>query len=176
MSPSITILHAYSIYLMVTVFNLAAPRHSIRQNASDIRPFIKSGGQGGSGGSPFDDFETINGNVSIIGVRTVNVSYGDHINSIQVTYMLSDGGLYTAPLHGSKSPLQPVVVLLAADEFLEKTEGRTNGLYVDQLTFTTLKVTEYERRVHGPIGQPGSPEFSFEGYIGGFNFLDALEH
>lgn len=148
---------------------IATSHQPLKQSLTNGRPFIKSRGEGGYGGSPFDDFNITVGNATIVGVHSINISSERQIqiDSFQVTYLLSSGGLYTAPRHG-KTTTPPLTITLARDEYIEKIEGKTNGDYVDQLTITILDAKQYQRRVHGPYGKTGMYPFSFEGYIVGF--------
>ena len=131
------------------------------------RPITKSPRQGGMNGTAFDDFN--NGAplpAIIVGVHSINISSGNQIDSIQVTYLLSNGSLFHAPTHGKPSH-PPINITFGTDERIVKIEGKTNNQLVDQLTITTVGPA-YERRVYGPFGITGQIEWSLEGHIIGF--------
>lgn len=130
------------------------------------RPVVKSSGQGGKGGESFDDLRVLN--KSIVGIHSINISYGEQINAIQVTYLLSNRSIMVGPMHGKISK-PPITITLGPDEYVTRITGRTNGDLIDQLTIETLGPPEYERKVYGPFGGSGKKIFVFEGYILGFH-------
>lgn len=134
------------------------------------RPIRKSAGVGGQeGGEAFDDWLLLNGSKACItGISSINISYGDQINSIQVTYLLSNGSLLLGPLHGKISK-PPITIELGANEYVSKIRGNTNGVLADQLTIVTTGATGYEHKVYGPFGKTGEKSFSFQGYILAFH-------
>ncbi len=134
------------------------------------RPLSKSPAQGGPNGTAFDDLVDydFNGVATIIGVRSINISFGDQVDSIQVTYILSNGSLFETPRRGKLSDQPLVNITLTPEESITKIEGKTNGALVDQLTITTVG-PDYERKVYGPFGKTGLLSFSFEGHVIGFH-------
>lgn len=152
-----------------TIFVATAPHHDqlLHQSTSSIPRLVKSPEQGGPNGSPYDDYKSTNS--TIVGVRSIYISFGDLVDSIQITYLLASGGLYTAPKRGTDAKFNDsTVIALAPDEYIEKIEGKSNGLNVGQLTITTMRPKNYERTVYGPFGKIGTLSFMFEGYIVGF--------
>ena len=109
---------------------------------------IKSASFGGSGGSAFDD---------IIGIVGMKIRSGNQVDSVQVTYRLSDGSTFEAPKHGGTGGSLKSFTL-ADDEKLIKVEGKTNGVLVDQVTFYSNKGKTY-----GPYGKTGETPFSVKG-------------
>ena len=113
--------------------------------------------------------------VVIIGVKSISISFANEVESIQVTYGLSNGSLYTTPRRGG-SKYKPVTIELAPDEFVEKIEGKTDGVCVNQMSIHITKVNKYERKIYGPFGTTGEKVFSFGDYLVGFygEFGDTL--
>ena len=109
---------------------------------------IRSASYGGTGGAAFDD---------IIGIAGMRIRSGNQVDSIQVTYRLSDGSTFEGPKHGGSGG-SPKSFTLASDEKLIKVEGKTNGVLVDQVTFHSNKGKTY-----GPYGRTGKTAFSVEG-------------
>lgn len=145
------------------------------KNASDTRPLIKSVGQGGSEGTAFDDLNSTM--KTIVGVRSINFTIDYNRYLFQISYALAGGGQYATPIRKFGALNQIVTnITVAPDEYIQKIEGGTDGIYVNQLTFTVVKPSEYERRVFLPIGDgTGGYDFTFEGYIVGFyGFLGAV--
>ena len=135
---------------------------------------IKSPGEGGVDGEPFDDVAEYNmPNIShIVGIRAINISFGDVVNSIQVTYILANTSLYTAPVRG-RAVNNFVEIRLGAIEHVSLIEGSTNGSVINDFTITTLG-PDYERKVYGPFGKPGLNKFSLPGYVIGFHGRSGL--
>lgn len=132
-------------------------------NIQDVpvpRPLTKSRGQGGLNGTEFDDMEQFK-LANIVGVHSINITFGDQINSIEVIYILSNKSLLRSPRHGKPSETS-VNITFIPDEQIVKIEGKTNGQLVDQLTITTVG-PNYEHRVYGPFGRTGTLSFTFEG-------------
>ena len=113
---------------------------------------------GGSGGELFGDYTD-----NITGVDSISISYDDNIESIQLTYRMLDGSLYKAPRHGGFFHPQ-FTITLAADEFIERVEGTTNGVLIDQMSITTFQPKELVRRTYGPFGKQAKQAFLFEGH------------
>lgn len=142
------------------------------QKFEEVRPgtrqLIKSPGHGGTNGVSFDDVmnTTING-VNITRVYSINISFSDRVDAIQVTYLLSNGSLYQTPSRGSNSN-PPFHILFDFEEHITKIEGETNGTFINKLTITTAG-TDYKHTEYGPFGSNGTIPFTLEGYIMGFH-------
>lgn len=136
------------------------------------RRIIKSPGMGGQGGEKFDDrvtppFEDM---VGIERVQSISISYGDHPESMQATYLLSNESSFVAPRHGRRMGSE-VLITLANNEYLAKVEGYHNGIIIQQIVFTTQIFGYDNNTIHtyGPYGTPGNISFSVEGYVVGFH-------
>ena len=161
--------------VIVTVLNKAS---SVNQQdfTSDksinpgVRPVLKSESYGGSGGDPFDDFTSVSlGDAEILGVRNITITYAGQMESIQVTYLLSNGSFYHAPKHGGYySTNKPFTIKLATVEYGAGLEGKTNNVLVDQLSIITVMPRDHLTKIYGPFGVTGKQEFSSKGYIVGF--------
>ena len=141
------------------------------------RPVLKVAGRGGQNGTPFDDLKA-NKTASILNIHSITIVSGKQVDSIQVTYRLTDGSLYKALQHGTGTN-HPVTIKLDSNEYVWKVEGKTNDVLVDQLTITTRRLSKSEERTYGPYGRTGKFNFTFEGYIAGFhgragNLLDNI--
>ena len=101
-----------------------------------------------------------------MGIRHVNISYENQINSIQVTYLLADGTLYNAPRCGSSIGYN-VSIALNEDERFIQIEGMESASGITQLIFIS-KNSSGNESTHGPFGGTGGTPFSIEGYILGF--------
>ena len=126
---------------------------------------------GGKGGDYFNDYRGRDDDLylKIVGVRSIIISYSDQVESIQVTYLLSNKSLYQTPRHGSVKNINPPVnIKLANGEYVQKIEGKTNGVLVDQLTITTFRPKDLVTKKYGPFGKTGETYFSYDGYIIGF--------
>lgn len=154
------------MYLIIATFLLFQITFA---STADSRPLIKSHAEGGDGGSSFDDLKSMPGNASIVGVRSINITSLYQVDILQVTYLLSNGALYTAPPRGNISIFVPDTINFARGEYIEKIEGKTDGKQVDQLTITIYNPKNYQRRVYGPFGKTGTQNFSFAGHMIGFH-------
>lgn len=122
-------------------------------NSSNVsmgsRPLIKYPLQGGRGnGTLFDDFLVDFGTERISGIWSINISASDKVDSIQVTYILTNH-TYHGPVRGSVSS-EPFTIELGNWGHLDRIEGVTDGVRITQLTVTT-RVGRYEKRVYGPF-------------------------
>jgi jacalin-like lectin domain-containing protein len=90
---------------------------------------------GGPGGNAFSDPEPAQGTL----VVEVQVRSGDHVDSVQLVYMLSDGRIVMGPQHGGSGGGLSVFHL-DADEYLIGISGRS-GSYIDSIRFQTNKRT-----------------------------------
>ena len=59
-------------------------------------------------------------------------TYGKLLNSIQVTYRLSNGSLYAAPRHGTNTT-SSYTLSFSPDEYVEKIEGFSSGYIVEEI-------------------------------------------
>ncbi len=120
------------LFFVISAILVASGAHKNGQSSRTIvgiRPIVSSSREGGSKGKPFaDKLGTLPGEIDseavIIGVDSIDVSLDTLVESIQVTYRLSNGSLYSAPRHG-ETRYKPVTITLAPDEFIEKIEGIT---------------------------------------------------
>lgn len=116
---------------------------------------------------PFDDVESILNTTGqrVVGMCAIHIRFGDSVDAIQGTYLLSNGSCYKAPRRGGKGG-QPFTIKLdvKANEYVTKIEGSTKGSVVNHIAIHTFR-PGYERRVFGPFGKPGNFNFSIEGYI-----------
>ena len=136
------------------------------------RRILKSPGVGGQGGTSFDarGTPTLRDYVNINRVKRISVSYGSYLESIQLTYWLSNDTEFRAPRRGTLKDSE-VVITLAINEYLMKVEGYHNGEIVQQIAFTT-EIFGYDNKTthsYGPYGKSGNMSFSFEGYVVGFH-------
>ena len=122
------------------------------------------GTYGGRGGNAFDDGTN---NVRIVGIRTVNIRAGNQVDSIQVDYVLADGSIFKAPLHGGEGG-DRYSFTLGSGEYICKVEGKTNHTIVDQLTFHVRNAAG-ATKTYGPYGKTGEDRFSKEGKIVAFH-------
>lgn len=130
------------------------------------RPILKLPRQGKLTGVPFDDLQDSR-KPGVLKVHSIEIGSSFRLDSIQVTYLLSDGSLYKAPRHG-KGLFETDTITLAADEYLETLEGKTNGKYINELVITTFLTGEKTRRVYGPYGmerQNVAQNFVLEGHM-----------
>lgn len=112
------------------------------------RQLLKSPAYGGPNGTAFDDVMNVSMNgVNVTGIDSINISSGNQVDAIQVTYLLSNSSLYQSPVHGKYSN-PPITITLDPDEHVTKLEGKTNGALADQITLTTVG-PDYEHKVYG---------------------------
>ena len=108
--------------------------------------------------------------LNVVGMQSIDISYGDNkVNSLQATYLLSDGSHIEGPMHGKVSG-SSTSFSLGPGEYIMKVEGQTNQDSVYQLTFTTAGL-KYTTKAYGPFGgSAGRLSFSFQNaYIVGFH-------
>ena len=103
---------------------------------------------------------------AITEIRKINISYDSQVNSIQVTYLLADGTLYTAPRHGSYGGSTSSFVL-AKDERIVLVVAATNGSVITSLKFKSENSNGFEEQ-HGPFGEVTLETIEVVGYILGF--------
>jgi len=137
---------------------------------------LKSGPFGGDGGSSWDDMASPPSS-PVVGVQSITIRHGNQVDGIQVVYRLADNSHYEGAKHGGYGGSGSTIVF-AENETLVRVEGKTNGVVVDQLTFTTQKVDGTRRR-YGPYGRTGLNPFSVDGHVVGFfgrsgNMVDGI--
>ena len=130
-----------------------------------IRPVLITDTYGRSQGLIWDD-DILSHQPTIVGIRHVNISYENQINSIQVTYLLADGTLYNAPRRGSSIGYSTSIAL-NEDECFIRIQGMQSASGITKLIFISKNSSGIER-MHGPFGGTGVAPFSIEGYILGF--------
>lgn len=160
--------------LLFTILRLcpseATPISQYKQSGAVIsspRPMTKSQVQGGPGGTPFDDILLQVGSRHVVGIWSINISASSQIDSLQVTYLLSDGSIHPGPLRGNMTQ-PPARIVLGRWSYVDRIDGLTDGSSITQLTITT-RGPEHETDVYGPFGSSGgASQFQFQGCIAGF--------
>ena len=117
----------------------------------------------------------LNHEALIYGVESMRISCHSMVESIQMTYRLSNGTLYSTPRRGG-TKYEQFTINLATNEFIEKVEGRTDGTSINQMTIHVRNPVTYRRRIYGPFGKNGQKIFSMEGYFVGFSGLYNEDH
>lgn len=182
----------HHLYLSMEALFLSLFNFVILTTAQEVPPFgirsiVPSPPIGGFNEEPFlDKVGGFPGGSEpiIIGVDTINVSFVNQkrstltgqVTSIQVTYRLSNGSLYTAPRHGRSNTIncydfygcRNLTIRLAPSEFIESIDGKTDGTKVNQMSIHTRNVKNHEKRIFGPLGCTGVKSFSFEGRVVSF--------
>lgn len=164
----------FLIWLAVVSFSCAAEETEFEKYNQipnqAMRPVVKSSAPGGTGGDPFDD--TMNGTLlsKIIGIQSMTVTYTHLVESIQVTYLLSNKSLYEAPRHGGNTKTYPPIkVKLRSREYVKKVCGKIDEKFTYQISITTLYPKDRSVKSYtGPSGAEGGKNFTFDGYILGF--------
>lgn len=127
---------------------------------------------GGRGGSPFADSEKPNGGE----ITEVHIFSGDHIDAVQMVYILPDGRILRGPRHGGSGGRQNIF-RLDSDEYIVGLSGRC-GDFIDSIRLQTNKRTS---PVYG--GSGGNREFRIDvpsgnqavGFIGrAGSYVDAI--
>lgn len=140
---------------------------------TSIRPVVRIPGQGGpdSNGTAFDDVSNVTRHgLTVCNIQSISIVSYYQVDSIQVTYLLSNGSFYKAPKHGEVDFSFPETITLDPDEFVQKIEGKTNGIVINQLTITTWRPKEHQSVEYGPYGMTNTGKnFTFEGFIVGFH-------
>ena len=156
--------------LLLCITGALAPPPLIRGGKSSlfgVRSVHTDYSRGGDSGEKFDDMLPYNNGLPlIIGIDAINISFGGLVESIQVTYRLYNGSLYTAPRHGGNKT-RDVTIQLAEREYVVKIEGMSSREVVSMLTIHTTGPNSYEEKVYGPFGerQPGHEYFGlWDGY------------
>ena len=162
--------------LLLIAMNLSGNTEAVQEKTSydpDVaqsqvgRPVVKFPTEGGTKGAPFDDLKKISS--TVFNIHSIAIISSEQVDSIQVTYKLKNGSLFKAPKHGRGSN-PPFAITLAADEYISKVEGSTNGAVINQITITTKRPEELQTRVYGPFGKTaGHHNFTLtESFILGF--------
>ena len=102
----------------------------------------------------------------IIGIRKIDISYDSQINSIQVTYLLADGTLYTAPRRGGYGGSSSSIIL-GENKRIVYVAWATIGSVISHLRFFSKNSNGTEKQ-HGPFGVVTQMFFEVVGYILGF--------
>lgn len=126
-----------------------------------------------NGGKDFDD-----GTYAIVppvaGVQSLRVRYGDHIDGLQVTYVLQDGQTIRGAWHGGMGGNSTHSVRFGKNEIIVRVEGYSkfgppNG-FLTQLNFFT-RDSAGKMHKYGPIGEHSTKYrflFNFAGVVVGF--------
>lgn len=157
-----------------STLELSTANYTIDGELGSITRSINKSPRGGYDGPyvpnliSFDDVEYIFKTTGkrVVGVCAIDICFGENVDAIQVTYLLSNRLCLRAPSHG-KDSCQPFTIKLnvKAKEYVTRIEGSTKGSVVNHLTFHTFR-PGYERSVFGPFGTPTTNfNFSTEGYI-----------
>ena len=112
------------IRLLLTYLVIIGP-HSVRANEIfGMRPLNTSVPTGGAGGIEFSDLlrgSPNDTNKAVInGVHAMTFTYSGQLESIQVTYRLSNGSLYNAPRRGANQTSKSATITFSHDEYIEK--------------------------------------------------------
>lgn len=134
-------------------------RSSNRLNYS--RPILEMEAFGSIVGSYWDD-NILTHNPIIVGIRVINISYGSRVNSIQVSYLLADGTVFTAPQRGHSSG-NMIFVILASNKRVIRVEGMQDDSGISQLLFVIKNSSGVERN-QGPYGSFVGTSFSIQGF------------
>lgn len=133
-----------------------------------IRPVNSSIPTGGAGGEAFSDLLPSGQDNSVInGVHSMTFTYSGQLESIQVTYKLSNGSLYKAPRHGGNT-LPNVTITFADDEYIERITGKSSGYIVEQVYVRTVRKSKHQQIYYGPFGQSGTGYFAMNGFVVSF--------
>lgn len=129
---------------------------------------------GGTGGTPFDD--TLLAPARIVRMLTLTTRSGTYIDSIQATYRLENGEIWTAPIHGGGGG-SPITISLTDEDQLSTLLLKT-GDVVDQVTMITSR-GGHPNHVYGPFGgNGGSPHYILGNSVALYgrcgSYLDAL--
>ena len=110
---------------------------------------------GGIGGTVFSD-PMLTQNPPVVGIQSITVYAASRVDGIQISYRRSDGTVYAAPRHGSKTNNETTIPF-ANDEKILAIVGRSQDR-IDQLNFLTT--TELGvRKTYGPYGGTGGNPF-----------------
>ena len=110
-----------------------------------------AGSYGGGGGNAFDEIP----NNCDATIKKIYIRAGDAIDSIQITYRLSNGQHYSAIRHGGNGGQQYTIDIdVDGGERIVGVLGRS-GNHVDQLGFFTN-----QGRIFGPYGRCGGGPFT----------------
>jgi len=131
-------------------------------------PYVKTLSYGGSGGGDFSDNLT-----NTVRVTQISIRHGKYVDSIQTTWLTTEGKSITGERHGGDGGSEDTFSL-SEGEYITDINGRS-GKLVDQLTFYSNFGKEY-----GPYGGSGGSPFEIKDIcVGGFfgksgKYLDAI--
>ena len=155
---------------LVSLLTAAAPQ---TRQPFKTRPVNASVPTGGHGGTPFSEVPGTSPDKDgpvILGIDSVTFTYGRQLESIQVTYRLSNGSHYIAPRHGANT-MPSYTLSFSPDEYMEKIEGFSSGYIVEEINVGIVNRDKKEHALYGPFGGKGDgplESFSMEGYVAGF--------
>jgi hypothetical protein len=110
---------------------------------------------GGTGGDVFSD-PVLTLDPPAVGIKSITIRSGSEVDSIQMSYLLSDGTTYDGPAHGGSGG-SPTTINFAPSEKILAIVGRS-GSEIDQLNFLTITDTG-QRNTYGPYGGDGGDQF-----------------
>ena len=115
----------------------------------------------------------------IVNIKRIVISHGQSIDSIQVDYELLWGDILQGDKHGGDGGSADTIEL-EEGEVIIQVHAKTSDVYLDQISFTSLKL-DGTYVTHGPYGNTQGPEQSVSvygkviGFYGnGGDVLDAL--
>ena len=125
-------------------------------------------GGNGSGDYRGDDFNE-NPDESfltpVVKVTKIYISSEGGVNSIQFQYLLYGGKTQLGQIHGTVRG-KMTVINVEKSEHLTGIEGKSDGLFINQLTFLTWR-SDGSTAQYGPFGTTGSQPFSSYGNVMG---------
>ena len=94
---------------------------------------------------------------TVVGIRRIDISYGDQIDFMKVVYLLTDGSLYRAAGHRSNnnshrhsSSRLSTTITLQEGERIVRVNGSVNEVGLCHLSFT-IKNSNHTERKYGPF-------------------------
>ena len=144
---------------------------------------------GGEGGSPFDE-HTLTHIPRVVGIKSINVTYkSNHVTTIQLTYLMQDGKIWEAPMHGGKKHFNAdlqfedgeAVIQVSGNTYFDQQLQKPSNI-VKQLSFKTQK-KDGSTNIYGPypgrVGGSDNHSFVINGVLLGLYgrsgwFLDSL--
>ena len=146
-----------------TFFFLLPSAPGLAEKDIQLKQLQQSQQIGGSGGLAWNDpVETHSPH--IVGIKAIRIRHADRIDSIQVTYLLTDGSTYIAPKHGGDGGSETNVEFDEGEEIV-KVLASVNRLVV-QLTFFTKSANGIEKK-YGPFGEKGATPYQVTGKMVG---------
>ena len=138
----------------------------INTSAVPLTSYQKTDLVGGEGGSEFDDFKILaSKNEKPLKITNMIINYGSLIIGIQVTYMVSNGGI-TTTTHGFLNS-QGAILDFDADEWITKVDisKKEEAVYYLEIVTTNSKGSI---RSYGPYGQVKGNITTVESVVYGF--------